>query len=92
MLRFSEYDLGQLENIMRALRNGSFTLTGLEALAFADCMKWASKLQESIKSELAEAVTKQKLESATVSNPFKESPIKTSEPVAESQPSAKKKK
>jgi len=97
MLRFTEYDLGQLENIMRAMRNGSYTLTGMEALAFSDCMRWASRLQETIKAELtAAALAQQKknpLEGAVVTTPSSEGPIKSNleaEPAAP-QPAKKKK-
>jgi hypothetical protein len=78
-MQFNKYDLQQLENIMRALRGGAFTMQGLEILAFSDCMKWASRLQEIISKQIIADETKAAMASPAniPSSPFKESPIKT---------------
>ena len=81
-MQFSRYDVGQLENIMRALRSGSFTFTGMEALAFSDCMKWASKLHKEMSDALIAEEEKVKRKEAKLQalqvkgSPFKEDPIK----------------
>ena len=73
-MKFNKYDLAQLENIMRALKSGSFTMQGMEILAFADCMKWASKLHELMGNQIKAEEAPQTV--VTEGSPFKEDSIK----------------
>jgi hypothetical protein len=78
-MQFTKQDLQQLENLMRALRGGTFTFQGLEVLAFADCMKWASKLHENMSNSII--IEEQRLINSKLEvkeSPFKEDPIKNS--------------
>lgn len=93
-MQFSKQDLGQLENVMRALRSGTYTMQGIEILAFSDCMKWVSKLHKDMSDELTleerkvvEEATKKAIE--IKDSPFLEGPIKSE---SEPQKLAKKKK
>lgn len=43
-MEFNKNDLNQMENLIKALKKGSFTLEGLEVLAMADCFKWLNRL------------------------------------------------
>ena len=53
-MKFSNKDLINIENIMKITRQGSFTLTGDEALAFSECIRWLAVLHMSIKKDLEE--------------------------------------
>jgi len=59
-MEFKQSDAIQLDNIIKIVRRGNYTLEGLEVLAMADAMKWLSNLQTSMKTEMLQAEAKAK--------------------------------
>lgn len=44
-MEFTKQDQNHCDNLIKALRKGTFNLEGLEVLALADAMRWLGKLQ-----------------------------------------------
>lgn len=44
-MEFTKQDLAQCDNLIKALKKGTFQLEGMEVLALAQAMSWLSKLQ-----------------------------------------------
>lgn len=51
-MEFTKQDLTQCENLIKALKKGSFTLEGMEVLALAQAMSWIGQLQAIMKAQI----------------------------------------
>lgn len=54
-MQFNKADLRQIDNLIIALKKGSFTMDGMEILAMSDSMKWLSNLHRTAVQEVQEA-------------------------------------
>jgi len=61
-MKFTKQDLYQVENLIKALNKGSFTLEGVEVIAMAEVFKWVGKLSSSIKLEIEQETNKPTVE------------------------------
>jgi hypothetical protein len=51
-MNWTQYDKGQVTNLVIALKKAKFEMTGMEVVAFADVFKWVSALHDHIEQTL----------------------------------------
>ena len=83
-MEYTKQDLVQCDNLIKALRKGTFTLEGMEVLALAQAMQWLSKLQAVIAISLE---PKPQMAPKEVTSPVQEA---SSPPKPQRAPRAKK--
>lgn len=76
-MKFEKKDLVQVENLVRCLKKGRFDLDAMEAVAFADVVRWVGNLHTAVKAEAeAPPVTMQAQAVPPMSAPVKKKKAK----------------
>lgn len=95
-MEFTKQDISQIDNLIKALKKGTYTLEGLEVLALADCFKWTNRLLNIATEEVKhkELMEKMALEAPKPTVVEKEEVVATApqEPIAEEGLTKKKRK
>jgi len=74
-MEFTKQDLVQCENLIKALKKGTFQLEGVEVLALAQAMTWLGKLQAVLAAN-AEPKPQQSVPK-DVTSPVQETPVQS---------------
>lgn len=67
-MNFSKVDLRQIDNLVKALKKGNFTLDGMEVLAMSDAMKWLNNLHLAVVEEIKKQEELDKVEPQSLQN------------------------
>lgn len=51
-MEFTKQDINHAENLIKALKKGTYNFDGMEALAFAELLKWVNRLVIHVQSEV----------------------------------------
>ena len=53
-MKWQESDKVSIDNLVRIIKRGNYSFTGMEALAFSDACKWLNGLAERVEKRLAD--------------------------------------
>jgi hypothetical protein len=91
-MEFKRQDLNQLSNLLKCLNRGKFELDGQEILAFADLIRWATRLSAAaeVEVQLAEAKARADAERKALEPKEVKDAIQPEQPVSGIAPKPKK--
>jgi hypothetical protein len=87
----SKQDLFHVENLIKAIKKGTFSLDGLEVLAFAESFKWLGKLGLELQERVKQGELQQKMMAQAKVAQSTPAPVEPTPPL-ETKPAKKVKK